>query len=84
MFTFFISANIEVALQKSYPALLVLRMLQSAGSSGEKLRFRILVRDVLPIMIIPRQVSRQWLMEWLRTSLLEVRGVVTVQCSTSC
>lgn len=34
MFMFMIGANIGIALQKSYPALLVLRMLQSAGSSG--------------------------------------------------
>lgn len=34
MFTLLISANIGIALQKSYSALFVLRMLQSAGSSG--------------------------------------------------
>ena len=31
-------ANVGLAVQRSYPALLVLRMLQSAGSSGESLR----------------------------------------------
>lgn len=35
MFAFMIGANIGIALQKSYPALLVLRMLQSAGSSSK-------------------------------------------------
>lgn len=34
MFVVFIAANIGIALQKSFGALLVLRMLQSAGSSG--------------------------------------------------
>ncbi|KAK1764932.1 MFS general substrate transporter [Phialemonium atrogriseum] len=34
MFSLMIGANIGIALQKSYPALFVLRMLQSAGSSG--------------------------------------------------
>ncbi|TLD30943.1 hypothetical protein PspLS_01947 [Pyricularia sp. CBS 133598] len=34
MFTLVFCANIGLALQKSYPALLVLRMLQSAGASG--------------------------------------------------
>ncbi|KAM0415688.1 hypothetical protein ACHAPT_013359 [Fusarium lateritium] len=34
MFVLMISANIGIALQRSFPALLVLRMLQSAGSSG--------------------------------------------------
>lgn len=34
MFTLLIAANIGMALQKSYAALFVLRMLQSAGSSG--------------------------------------------------
>ncbi|KAH8907339.1 MFS general substrate transporter [Coniochaeta sp. PMI_546] len=34
MFAFFIGANIGIALQTSFPALLVLRMVQSAGSSG--------------------------------------------------
>lgn len=33
-FTVYFAANIGLALQKSYPALFVLRMLQSAGSSG--------------------------------------------------
>jgi hypothetical protein len=35
MFALFIGANVGIALQTSYPALLVLRMLQSAGSSGK-------------------------------------------------
>jgi predicted MFS family arabinose efflux permease len=34
MFTLYLAANLGIALQKSFPALLVLRMLQSAGSSG--------------------------------------------------
>ncbi|KAI1868544.1 uncharacterized protein JN550_006460 [Neoarthrinium moseri] len=34
MFTLVVGSNIGIALQKSYPALLVLRMIQSAGSSG--------------------------------------------------
>lgn len=34
MFGIYIIANIALALQRSYPALLVLRMLQSLGSSG--------------------------------------------------
>ncbi|KAK7959700.1 uncharacterized protein PG986_004554 [Apiospora aurea] len=34
MFAIFIGANVGIALQPSYPALLVLRMIQSAGSSG--------------------------------------------------
>jgi MFS family permease len=34
MFVLFIAANIGIALQKSFGALLALRMLQSAGSSG--------------------------------------------------
>lgn len=33
-FSLYIVANIGLALQKSYPALLVLRMIQSVGSSG--------------------------------------------------
>ncbi|KAI1267032.1 chloramphenicol resistance protein [Xylariaceae sp. FL1019] len=33
-FSIFLAANIGLALQRSYPALLVLRMLQSGGSSG--------------------------------------------------
>src|SRR3569833_1457858 len=33
-FTIYLFANLGLALQRSYPALLVLRMLQSAGSSG--------------------------------------------------
>ncbi|KAL2120119.1 hypothetical protein VTJ04DRAFT_4145 [Mycothermus thermophilus] len=33
-FTIYVLANLGLALQKNYPALLVLRMLQSAGSSG--------------------------------------------------
>lgn len=35
MFALFIGANVGIALQTSFPALLVLRMVQSAGSSGE-------------------------------------------------
>lgn len=34
VFTIYTSANVGLALQNSYPALLVLRMIQSAGSSG--------------------------------------------------
>lgn len=34
MFTIYIAANIGLAMQRSYPALLVLRMLQSIGGSG--------------------------------------------------
>lgn len=34
-FLIYFAANIGLALQRSYPALLVLRMLQSAGGSGE-------------------------------------------------
>lgn len=34
IFTIYVLANVGLAFQKSYPALLVLRMLQSAGSSG--------------------------------------------------
>jgi sugar phosphate permease len=34
MFVLFIAANVGIALQRSFVALLVLRMLQSAGSSG--------------------------------------------------
>lgn len=34
MFSFFIGANIGIALVQNFPGLLVLRMLQSAGSSG--------------------------------------------------
>lgn len=35
IFTIYVVANVGLAFQKSYPALLVLRMVQSAGSSGE-------------------------------------------------
>jgi MFS family permease len=35
IFTIYVIANIGLACQKSYPALLVLRMVQSAGSSGQ-------------------------------------------------
>ena len=35
MWTLYIAANVGIALQRAYPALLVLRMLQSAGSSGQ-------------------------------------------------
>ncbi len=34
IFTIYVVANVGLAFQKSYPALLVLRMVQSAGSSG--------------------------------------------------
>lgn len=34
-FIIYFAANVGLATQKSYPALLVLRMVQSAGSSGE-------------------------------------------------
>ena len=34
MFSLMIAANVGMALQTSFPALLVLRMVQSAGSSG--------------------------------------------------
>ena len=37
IFTIYVGANVGLAFQKSYPALLVLRMVQSAGSSGEGL-----------------------------------------------
>lgn len=37
MFTLMVGANIGMALQNSYPVLLVLRMLQSAGASGRKI-----------------------------------------------
>ena len=40
-FVLMIAANVRLALQKSYPALLVLRMLQSAGSSS--IRFSLLI-----------------------------------------
>ena len=39
MFTLFIGANVGIALQTSFPALLVLRMLQSAGSSGMNMKW---------------------------------------------
>lgn len=35
--TIYVAANIGLALQNSFPALLVLRMLQSAGSSGNSI-----------------------------------------------
>lgn len=35
MFTLMIAANVGIAVQKAYPALLVLRMVQSAGASGK-------------------------------------------------
>lgn len=38
-FTIYVAANIGLALQNSFPALLVLRMLQSAGSSGDFILF---------------------------------------------
>jgi hypothetical protein len=38
MFGLFIGANVGIALQRSYSALLVLRMVQSAGSSGTRVR----------------------------------------------
>ncbi len=34
IFMIYVVANVGLAFQKSYPALLVLRMVQSAGSSG--------------------------------------------------
>lgn len=34
IFVIYLAANIGLALQKSYPALLILRILQSSGSSG--------------------------------------------------
>lgn len=37
-FIIYVAANLGLALQRSYPALFVLRMLQSAGSSGEMAR----------------------------------------------
>jgi sugar phosphate permease len=36
IFTIYVLANVGLAFQKSYPALLVLRMVQSAGSSGRR------------------------------------------------
>lgn len=44
MWTLYIAANVGIALQTSYPALLVLRMLQSAGSSGQYLTRRLYSR----------------------------------------
>lgn len=41
MFTLMVGANIGMALQNSYPVLLVLRMLQSAGASGRKISRRV-------------------------------------------
>lgn len=35
MFALMVGANVGIALQQAYAALLVLRMVQSAGSSGE-------------------------------------------------
>ncbi|KAL8988578.1 MAG: hypothetical protein Q9177_002369 [Variospora cf. flavescens] len=43
VFVVYLGANIGLALQNSYPALLVLRILQSSGSSGRTQR-RVLVR----------------------------------------
>lgn len=42
-FSIYLLANIALALQRSFPALLVLRMLQSAGSSGNSV-FILLIR----------------------------------------
>lgn len=39
-FLVYFAANIGLALQRSYPALLVLRMLQSAGGSGKSWKMR--------------------------------------------
>ena len=36
IFIIYLAANIGLALQKSYPALLILRILQSSGSSGQE------------------------------------------------
>ena len=46
-FSLYFGANIGLAVQKSYPALLVLRMVQSAGSSGSSwiLRIHVKVKD---------------------------------------
>ena len=38
VFVIYLAANLGLALQRSCPALLVLRILQSSGSSGQKLR----------------------------------------------
>jgi predicted MFS family arabinose efflux permease len=46
MFTLYLAANLGIALQKSFPALLVLRMLQSAGSSGKFNTFHKQVRKL--------------------------------------
>lgn len=43
----YIAANVGLALQTSYPALLILRMLQSFGSSGERSLIVSLFDDVL-------------------------------------
>ena len=41
IFVIYLAANLGLALQKSYSALLILRILQSSGSSGQKLVFAI-------------------------------------------
>jgi len=47
MFSLMIGANVGIALQRSYPALLVLRMVQSAGSSGKLGLSRFIYRGFL-------------------------------------
>ncbi|KAJ5925924.1 MFS transporter [Penicillium verhagenii] len=46
-FTIYLAANLGLGLQNSYPALLVLRMLQSAGSSGTVALANGLVADMI-------------------------------------
>ncbi|KAI1360859.1 chloramphenicol resistance protein [Xylaria arbuscula] len=47
-FTIYLGANIGLALQRSYPALLVLRMVQSGGSSGTIALVYAVVADIAP------------------------------------
>ncbi|KAK6953872.1 hypothetical protein Daesc_003834 [Daldinia eschscholtzii] len=47
-FTFYLGANIGLALQRNYAALLILRMLQSGGSSGTLALVYAVVADIAP------------------------------------
>lgn len=47
-FTIYLGANIGLALQRNYAALLVLRMLQSGGSSGTIALVYAVVADIAP------------------------------------
>ncbi|TRX88881.1 hypothetical protein FHL15_010224 [Xylaria flabelliformis] len=47
-FTIYLGANIGLALQRNYAALLVLRMLQSGGSSGTIALVYAVVADIVP------------------------------------